>query len=347
VKGAASSRASRTASSRRSGSGGTAALAIADQHGNSAGQPELAPDEWRPLKGLMRIPKTLAEEWRREPGWLAQLSGLTAECAAMWDLELEEPIDTPHSLVVPAGDAVLTLNVPSHFEADHEAEALARWAGAGAVRLLARDDQRRALVIERCRPGTQLWDADVDQPAVVSELLPQLWQQPKAHPFRLLADEAEGWAEEVPRRWKDGGRPFERSLLAFAVDVYRSADRKATFLANQDLHGGNILRAERKPWLVIDPQATCRRARAGRRWPVAECCFAGHVVGDLCSAIARLPRGAGSRPRPAAGMGCRSRARLGLGRRGPMVAKVSRGCAHHPHRLNGPTLGPRCHSSAC
>jgi streptomycin 6-kinase len=202
----------------------------------------------------MRIPKALADEWRHEPDWLANLPRLVAECAAMWDLELEEPIETPHSLVVPTGTAVLKLNAPSHFEADHEAEALARWAGAGAVRLLARDDQRRALVIERCRPGTQLWDAGVDQPAVVADLLPQLWQQPDAHPFRLLADEAEGWAEEVPRRYELGGRPFERPLLDFAVDVFRSADRKATFLANQDLHGGNILRAERMPWLVIDPK---------------------------------------------------------------------------------------------
>jgi streptomycin 6-kinase len=202
----------------------------------------------------MRIAKTLADEWQHEPDWLAQLPRLAAECAAMWGLELEEPIETPHSLVVPAGMSVLKLNAPSHYEADHEAEALARWAGAGAVRLLARDDQRRAFVIERCRPGTQLWDAGVDQPAVVADLLPQLWQQPQAHPFRLLADEADAWAEEVPRRYELGGRPFERRLMDFAVDVFRSADCNATFLANQDLHGGNILRAERKPWLVIDPK---------------------------------------------------------------------------------------------
>jgi streptomycin 6-kinase len=26
------------------------------------------------------------------------------------------------------------------------------------------------------------------------------------------------------------------------------------WLVNQDLHGGNVLRAEREPWLVIDPK---------------------------------------------------------------------------------------------
>jgi streptomycin 6-kinase len=203
----------------------------------------------------MRIPDALVEEWRHEPGWLVELPRLAAECAELWSLDLEEPIDTPHSLVVPTGEAVLKLNAPSHFEADHEAEALARRAGDGAVRLLARDDTRRAFLIERCRPGTRLWEAGVDEALVVAELLPRLWLRPEdPHPFRHLTNEAERWAEDVPKRYEWGGRPFERALLDFAVDVFRSADASAAFLANQDFHGGNILRAEREPWLLIDPK---------------------------------------------------------------------------------------------
>ncbi len=203
----------------------------------------------------MRIPRSLKDGWRREPDWLADLPRLATECAERWGLVLEEPFDTPHSLVVPAGEVVLKLNAPAHFEADHEAEALERWAGRGAVRLVARDDAHRALLIERCRPGTPLWDAGVDEPAVIAELLPRLPVEAyKPFPFRLLEDEAERWVEEVPRRYEQGGRPFERSLLAFAVDVFRSVNPRAAFLANQDLHGGNVLRAEREPWLVIDPK---------------------------------------------------------------------------------------------
>ncbi len=203
----------------------------------------------------MNLPQAVVETWAHEPEWLAALPGLVRECAEAWELELEDPVDTPHSLVVPAGDAVLKLNAPSHFEADTEADALERWDGRGAVRVLARDDERRAFLMERCVPGTRLWDAGIDETSVVADLLPRLQIEVSgAHPFRLLADEAERWADEVPRWFDAAGEPFERSLLDFAVDVFRSADRSATRLVNQDLHGGNILRAEREPWLVIDPK---------------------------------------------------------------------------------------------
>lgn len=203
----------------------------------------------------MRLPQALVNEWRHEPDWLAALPRLSAECAEHWNLELEEPIDTPHSLVVPAADVVLKLNAPSHFEADHEADALVRWAGNGAVRLIARDDGRRAFLCERCQPGSRLWDAAVDAEDVVAELLPRLSiEVSQPQPFRHLADEAARWAEDVQHRYDVGDRPFERALLELALEVFASTDTRDGYLVNQDLHGGNVLRAEREPWLVIDPK---------------------------------------------------------------------------------------------
>jgi streptomycin 6-kinase len=203
----------------------------------------------------MRVPAALANAWAHEPEWLEALPRLVADCAERWELELEKPFDTPHSLVVPAGDAVLKLNAPSHFEADTEPDALERWAGHGAVRLLARDDARRAFLIERCVPGTRLSDAGIDDDPVVAGLVRRLQLEvSNPHPFRLLADEAERWAAELPRAYDEASGPFERGLLDFALDVYRSVDRSATYLVNQDLHDWNILSAEREPWLVIDPK---------------------------------------------------------------------------------------------
>ena len=204
---------------------------------------------------MIRLPVALQHEWGHEREWLAALPRLVADCAADWSLVLEEPVETPHSLVVPAGDVVLKLNAPSHFEAEQEADALAAWAGRGAVRLVARADERRALLVERCRPGTHLSSSGADGPEVLVKLLPQLSLEPEAgHPFGRLADEADRWADEVPTRYELAGRPFERSLLDRALEVYASVDRTAMALVNQDLHGDNVLRASREPWLVIDPK---------------------------------------------------------------------------------------------
>jgi len=148
------------------------------------------------------------------------------------------------------------------------------------VRLLARDDERRAFLMERCVPGTTLWTTadrgEADELAVVTELLPRLRQRvDEEHPYRLLADEADRWADELPDRYAQTGEPFERSLLDFALDVFAGVDRSASSLVNQDLHGLNILRATRQPWLVIDPKpvvgepeidgvSVVRNAAAGR-----------------------------------------------------------------------------------
>ena len=202
---------------------------------------------------MIEIPGALARAWTHEAEWLADLPRLVAECAEQWELEPETPFESPHSLVVPAGETVLKLNAPSHVEAEHEADALELWAGRGAIRLLARDDERRALLVERCRPGTHLGDGVGHEIAL--GLLERLsLEAPEEHVFRLLAAEAARWVEEVPERWERAGRPFERSLLEEALDVFASVDSGARTLVNQDLHGANVLRSTREPWLVIDPK---------------------------------------------------------------------------------------------
>ena len=68
------------------------------------------------------------------PEWLERLPGLAASCIEQWSLIPEKVVDTGYSLVIPAGDAVLKINLPDE-ESEHEAEALRRWNGVGAVRL--------------------------------------------------------------------------------------------------------------------------------------------------------------------------------------------------------------------
>jgi streptomycin 6-kinase len=156
---------------------------------------------------------------------------------------------------VPDGTpAVLKVFWP-HREAEQEADALERWAGDGAVRLLARDDARNALLLERCEPGTPLTSAGADAALdVLIALLPRLWKP--ADGFRSLADEAAWWASYLERRWQESGRPYERRLLdaALAALTELPPTQGDQVLLHQDLHADNVLAAGREPWLAIDPK---------------------------------------------------------------------------------------------
>jgi streptomycin 6-kinase len=174
------------------------------------------------------------------------------ECAAQWGLELEEPfLGGFVSHVVPVGDAVLKIQWP-HRESEHEADALEQWRGDGAVRLLARDDERHALLLERCRPGAPLREDALD---VFVDLLPRLWK-PAGSPFTPLADEAAWWVSTMGDQWEEAGRPFEARLIDAAISMLEelAATQGEQVLVHQDLHPDNVLAAEREPWLVIDPK---------------------------------------------------------------------------------------------
>src|ERR1700747_1992157 len=88
-------------------------------------------------------------------------ASLAADVARDWNLRLGEPYPPGAAsgyvarAELPDGTpAVLKLGLP-HRESEQEADALERWNGDGAVRLLARDDDRHALLLERGEPGTR------------------------------------------------------------------------------------------------------------------------------------------------------------------------------------------------
>jgi streptomycin 6-kinase len=213
------------------------------------------------------VPEGLAW-WRAQPGgaaWLERLPRLVDECAAAWGLHVRAAFPRATvSFVAPAvlpggAQAVLKVNFPEP-ESEHEADALAAWGGVGAVRLLAHDAQRRALLVERCVPGTQLWAVrDEEQAnAAAAGVLRALWRAPPSG-FRSLAGEARRWAVEVPVRWERHGRPVDRAVVDDAVgwigELLESPDPAGDALLHQDLHGGNVLRIDREPWfLAIDPK---------------------------------------------------------------------------------------------
>jgi streptomycin 6-kinase len=151
--------------------------------------------------------------------------------------------------------AVLKLIYPDR-ESEHEADALALWDGDGAVQLFARDDDRSAVLIERCEPGTTLAEAGQEVALeVLIALLPRLWVE-TGEPFHTLEDEAAWWIGYLQEQWERSDRVVERRLVDAAVDALGSVSgsQGPQVLLHQDLHGDNVLAAGREPWLVIDPK---------------------------------------------------------------------------------------------
>lgn len=212
----------------------------------------------------MRVPDDLVRTigtWAGEPGqaWLAALPRLAAECAEEWGLAVGEPCQPSGycSLALRATRAggapcVLKLGFPDEWS-EHEGTALRHYAGGAAVELYAEDRARRALLLERCEPGTSLL-AEPDDVAtrIVAETLLDLWSPPpEGHPYPLLADGPERWAAAVraspvlPPRLRDE----TLDVLGWLRD-----DPADPVVLHCDLHPGNVLRAARRPWLAIDPK---------------------------------------------------------------------------------------------
>ena len=217
---------------------------------------------------MVTIPSQLAENivhWHGPEGeqWLDSLPALVGDLERRWHVRAEEPYGDGGAVswvapVTLAGgsQAVLKVFLPD-LENEQEPEALGHYAGRGAARALRAEPG--AILLERLVPGTPLWDVQDDDEAcrIAATVLRELWQRPRAgHRFRPLAQDAARWATEIPATCEAAGRPYEPELAALAG---RLAGELATaqgeqVVLHQDLHGGNILRAERRPWLAIDPK---------------------------------------------------------------------------------------------
>jgi streptomycin 6-kinase len=194
--------------------------------------------------------------------WLAALPGTLDAVVAQWSLRIGRPYQGSRvSLVLPATlpdgtRTVLKLQFPDG-ESDREAEALRCWDGNGAVRLLAHDPVRRALLTERCSPGDHLAGAGADTALTVFAALLRLLCRPADEAFTTLSEAASGWADGLATMWAETGRPCERRLVEAAAATLRDLCGEPParpVLLHQDLHAYNVLRAQRLPWLAIDPK---------------------------------------------------------------------------------------------
>ncbi|HXU25035.1 MAG TPA: aminoglycoside phosphotransferase family protein, partial [Tepidiformaceae bacterium] len=212
--------------------------------------------------------------------WLAELPARVEELSGRWGLELGEPFEPGGncSWVAPGTDGSgreVVLKVAwRHTEALHEAEGLAAVGGRGAVEVYAFEHMApshgrtlldgdvgdtTALLLERCRPGMELRQRpEREQHVVITGLLRSIWavELSVGHPFRPLSIMADEWADAAEARLAADPSRLDAGLARDGLALFRELSRgdPAPALLFTDLHAGNVLSGERRPWLLIDPK---------------------------------------------------------------------------------------------
>ncbi|MFI9098907.1 aminoglycoside phosphotransferase family protein [Streptomyces fildesensis] len=218
-----------------------------------------------PLDPPDRLVRTIGA-WEGDAGreWLAALPGRVAETLERWELRPER-VFTPGGqismiVLVRSADgtpAVLKLGMVTP-ETEHEHAALAHWDGRGAVRLLRAEPAEGAMLLERLQGEVSL--RSLPEPKAMLEAtatLQRLWVAPaEGHPFTSVADYTAGLADHLRERreqpWAAEVRPLVDEALALRDQLL--ATPAEDVLLHGDYHHGNVLAAERSPWLAIDPK---------------------------------------------------------------------------------------------
>jgi streptomycin 6-kinase len=196
--------------------------------------------------------------------WLDTLPQLLDRMVSLWSLRLGTPFDDAGtcSWVCPVvrsdgSQAVLKLAMP-HMEGKHEIQGLSYWSGRSTVKLLEADNDSGAMLLERCLPGTTLRsEMEPAQDVIIASVLRGVWESTTEAPglddFRPLSQMINFWCQETIAQkhlWPDEG------LVKEGLRVMKELARPVPtdVLLATDLHAGNVLRAQREPWLAIDPK---------------------------------------------------------------------------------------------
>lgn len=211
------------------------------------------------------LPLKFIRHNEEDPTWLRALPDLLARLATRWSLTLDRHFpEIAINYVAPAtrmDGTRCVLKVSRHVdETRNEIAALRLWDGHGAARLLEAAPDNGALLVERLDPGTMLVEvAESDDDAatvIAAEVLRQLWRPvPEPNGLRPL----ESWCDAYDRNRE----ALSRGAGGFPAALFHRADATRRDLLSSvetptvlhgDLHHFNVLRAQRAPWLAVDPK---------------------------------------------------------------------------------------------
>ncbi|MBI4641666.1 MAG: phosphotransferase [Candidatus Tectomicrobia bacterium] len=184
--------------------------------------------------------------------WLEGLSILVGELEEAWQVRLHRQLSGGTEALVLAvvqangKPAVLKIGLPGELR--KEALALRLANGVGYATLLAYDESRNAVLLERL--GEKLVDHGFSirqQIEFICETLQTAWGKVR-NPNGLMtgAEKARSLAEFITVQWSELGEPCEKAIkdqaLAFAEEREQAYDPTLSVLVHGDAHPWNTLR---------------------------------------------------------------------------------------------------------
>ncbi|MGP3632465.1 aminoglycoside phosphotransferase family protein [Streptomyces sp. 24-1644] len=203
---------------------------------------------------------TIEREGEAGTDWIAELPRIVDDLLERWNCVPDGTVTHGDvGVVVPVrrpatGAAVLKVSFP-HPGNVHEPDAFAAWRGRGAVLLHARDDARFAMLLERAETSTLAEIEDGDTVVEVAGRISRRLAIPAPPGLPRLRDQADAWEAQL----RQDASELTHTLSPYVVDaavatVHELARVQPDIVVHGDLHAGNILRAEREPWLAVDPK---------------------------------------------------------------------------------------------
>jgi streptomycin 6-kinase len=198
---------------------------------------------------------TIEREGDAGAAWLAELPAIVGDLLDRWQCEPDgEVMYGGVGVIVPVRHAVLKVSFP-HPGNVHEPDAFVAWDGRGAVQLHDRVDDLFAMLLERAHPSTLAEVADSEVVLTVAGQLSRRLSIPAPPHLPRLSEQADEWEEQLHKDAFELTHGLSDDVLGAAVATVRELGHdQPELIVHGDFHPRNIIRADREPWLAVDPK---------------------------------------------------------------------------------------------